>query len=340
MGVNAAPSLRLRRLPWALLAAGAAALALAGCGGRPKPRSGAEPARAPIPAHAPAGRSVSVGGAPEGIVVDARTGLVVVALRDPPALALMSARSGRLLRRLPIAGSARHLQLAAPGGPVLVPEETTAGLLELALPSLRVRVIAAGVHPHDAAAVAGRVFVADEFGHRVTIVEHGRAVGELGGFRQPGGVAAVGADVAVVDVGADTLSLFDARTLRGLGRLAAGAGPTHAAVDGGGRIRVLDTRGGALLSYSASPRLRLLGRLALPGTPYGIASDPIRHRLWVTLTARDALAELDVSGARPRVLRMFPTARQPNTVAVEEASGDVFVADAAAGTVELIRPGS
>jgi len=47
--------------------------------------------------------------------------LVVVAVRDPAQLVLLSARTGRVLRRVSIAGAARF-QLATPTGPVLVPQ--------------------------------------------------------------------------------------------------------------------------------------------------------------------------------------------------------------------------
>jgi hypothetical protein len=112
---------------------------------------------------------------------------------------------------------------------VLVPEEGADHLLELSLPGGGIRSVAVGSDPHDAAADAGRVFVANEHGESVSVVQGGRVVRRIGGFTQPGGVTAAGDDVAVVDVGADTVTLIDARTLRTLGGLPAGSGPTHAA---------------------------------------------------------------------------------------------------------------
>jgi DNA-binding beta-propeller fold protein YncE len=65
--------------------------------------------------------------------------------------------------------------------------------------------------------------------------------------------------------------------------------------------------------------------------------DPERRRLWVTRTARNEVAEIDVAG-RPRVLRTLPTVRQPNTVGVDPRTGTLVIASAAEGTVQLLTP--
>jgi DNA-binding beta-propeller fold protein YncE len=317
------------------------AAAATGCGAGQHAHhlAGAEPAVSPAPVRAPAGRVVSVGAGAEGIVADPTRRLVAVAIRDPPRVALLSARSGRVLRRLPIAGAARHLQVDWQGT-LLVPEATRNRLLELPLstPAGPRRSIVTGSLPHDAAAADGHIFVTDEFGHAVTVVAGDRAVGQIGGFVQPGGVARVGGDAAVVDVGADTLTLIDGRTLRSVGRVSLGSGLTHDAAGRSGRVYVVDTRGDALFTLRTRPRLSISSRLPLPGTPYGIASDPAHDRLWVTETATDRLVELDIAGPRPRTLAVFTTIRQPNSVAVDPRTRTVFVASATEGTVQVLSP--
>ncbi len=94
-------------------------------------RRAAEPAAAPSPARPPAGRTVRVGALPEGIVVDPNAGVAVVAVRDPSALVVLDARTGRVVRRVSIPAPPRHLALAGPAGPVLVPAEPVDRLLEL-----------------------------------------------------------------------------------------------------------------------------------------------------------------------------------------------------------------
>ena len=323
------------------LALAAASLLAAGCGGGGPMRhlAGAEPAVSPVPARAAAGRVVSVGAGAEGIVADPRRGVVAVAVRDPPRVALVGERADRVLRRLPILGAARHLQLDG-SGTALVPEATRDRLLELPLHAGAGprRSIATGSLPHDAAAADGRVFVTDEFGHAVSVVGRDRVIRRIGGFVQPGGVAAVGGDVAAVDVGADTVSLIDARTLTVIGRVSFGSGVTHDAAGRRGLLYVVDTRGDALFTVQTRPRLRVSSRLPLPGTPYGIAADPAHDRLWVTETASDRLIELNISGPRPRPLAAFATVRQPNSVTVDPRTQTVFVAGAANGVVQVLDP--
>jgi DNA-binding beta-propeller fold protein YncE len=324
---------------FAYLASGALALgltaALAACGGsRDQLPPAAEPSRSPPLEHRPRGTVVRVGHKPEGLAFDPATRLVAVGLTDPDVLALVDADSGRTVRRIPLPESPRHLRLAARGGPVLVPAERSDALIEVLLPRGGLRTTAVGRFPHDAAAAAGRVFVGDELGHTVSVLEDGRRIAELDAPRQPGGVA-VTADrdhVAVVGVRERALEVFDAHSLDSVGRISVGIGPTHV-VGAGERFFVVDTRGNALLEVRLGP-LRVHRRTHLSGAPYGIALDTKRRRYWVTLTARNEVVEL----TDHRVLRRFATVRQPNSVAVDPRSGRVFVASRSHGTVQIFDP--
>lgn len=307
---------------------------LAGCGGS---GSGlvpaAEPARSPPLAERPAGRVVEVGHKPEGLVFDPGTRLLAVGLANPDELALVDGRTGRVERRLRLAESPRHLALARRGGPVLVAAEGAGLLIEVSLPGGRSRGIRVGDHPHDAAAFGKREFVGNERGHTLSVVEHGRQTRTLAAPTGPGGVA-VARDglVAVVGVRSRSLELFDARTLRAIDEIPAGIGPTHV-VARGSRLFVVDTRGNALLEVRSGP-LRVHRRTHLAGTPYGIAYDGRRRRFWVTLTALNRVAEV----TDRRLLRTFPTVRQPNSVAVDPATGRVFVASRKDGTLQILDP--
>jgi DNA-binding beta-propeller fold protein YncE len=135
-----------------------------------------------------------------------------------------------------------------------------------------------------------------------------------------------------VGVRSRTLGLFDARTLRALDDVDVGLGPTHV-VARGERLFVVDTRGDGLLEVLARP-LRVHRRTHLAGTPYGIAYDGAHRRFWVTLTALNRVAEL----TDRRLLRTFPTVRQPNSVAVDPVTGRVFVASRKDGTLQFIDP--
>ena len=173
---------------------------------RPVPTA-AEPAASPVPGARPAGRQIAIGNAPEGIVADGPTRRVVIAVRRPDQLVLLDADSELVRSRTPLSGSLRHLQLARAGGPVLVPDESSSSLIQVALPSGRVLVrTPTGAMPHDAnEAPNGTILVADEAGATLTAVRDGQVVATFDDVTQPGGIAHVGSGsgtvFGVVDVG-------------------------------------------------------------------------------------------------------------------------------------------
>jgi DNA-binding beta-propeller fold protein YncE len=196
-----------------------------------------------------------------------------------------------------------------------------------------------GKYPHDATRTAdGTVVVADELGGALVFVRDGVVRHRVTGVTQPGGVIAVGDDVAMIDVHDHTLALYGTNPPSRRARIPAGAGPSHIVADRHGRLFVVDTRAGRLLTYSTEPRLAPRGSMSLPGSPYGLAYDAARDRLWVTLTGRNELVELDVSGSAPRQIARFPTVRQPNTVGTDPATGRMFIASRTDGLLQLIDP--
>jgi DNA-binding beta-propeller fold protein YncE/predicted small lipoprotein YifL len=325
------------RAALALLAAVAA-----GCGSATPDElpPAAEPASSPRPARPPDGRVVAVGFKPEGIAADPRTGLVAIGLRGPDGLALVDGATGKFRRRVDLPAAPRHLALSRPGGPVLVPAEDADRLIAVDLPTGRASPAPTGREPHDAAAASGRIFVADEFADRLTVLHDGHPAATIDTALQPGGVTPLdhGRKIAVVSVRERVVEVFDATTGKRTGRANAGVGPTHAVSDGGDYLFVTDTSGGALLVYHLRPRLELIRRYPLPGSPYGIAIDNRRHRMFVTQTARNQLTELIVGG-RPSLVRRYSTPQQPNTVAVDEQTGRVFVTGKVDGVLQLLDPG-
>ena len=314
---------------------------LASCS-KPAAHHAAEPATAPPAATTPAGTVRTVGPLAEGAVFDARTGLLAVAVRNPDRLLLIDGGTLAVRRSVPLPGHARHLQLAAAGGPVLVPGEDAGRLVVVSLPDGGVTAsVAVGKQPHDAApAAGGRIAVGNEFSGTVSIIDGGRVQRTITGLVQPGGVVDAGVIAgrpieAVVDVHTYQVSTYDPSTGKRLARKGAGAGPTHAQLAGPNRLAVADTRGDAILTFSVSP-LRRTGRLGLAGAPYGMATDPQTHTVWVTLTARNEVVGLDVATAVPRVIARYPTVAQPDTVAVAPGSHTVWVIGARNGQVQRI----
>jgi DNA-binding beta-propeller fold protein YncE len=318
-----------------------AALALAGCGGGSSstatgPRRAAEPADSPPLAAPPAGRSAAVGREPEGVAWDADAGLVAVGVRAPAALAFVDPRTLRVVGRVPLPEPPRHLAYDPAARTVLVPAEAADELLTVRPAGIVTRT-KVGTHPHDAAATGEDVFVADEHSDQVSVVRHGRVLRTLAAPHQPGGIAAVsGRWLALVAVSARVLEVYGAHSLAPLASLAAGVGPSHI-VARAGYAYVADTQGDRIITYRFGRHPRLVSRTTAPGTPYGLAVDAARGRLWVTLTATNRLAEFDLRPLPHRVAT-YPTLRQPNSVAIEPRTGDAFVAGRDAGQLERIVP--
>jgi DNA-binding beta-propeller fold protein YncE len=298
-----------------------------GCGeGVPSLPPAAEPARSPPLTAPPAGETVALlGGLVEGLAVDPRTRLAAAITRDPQALTLVELDSGLIARRVPLPAVGRHLELARPGGPVLVPVEGADVLITVPLPDGPPLQTPVGDFPHDVAVAGARAFVADEMGDTITVVERGEAVRTVEAPVQPGGIVVGGGYVAVVAVAERVLRTYDPRTLESLGEVSAGVGPTHV-VAAGSRAFVADTGGDAVLELRLGPAPELVRRTAVAGAPYGLALDRRRDRLWVTLTARNEVVEYSIAAGRLREIARHPSVRQPNTVAVDPETGDVLVA--------------
>ncbi|MGH2989227.1 MAG: YncE family protein, partial [Solirubrobacterales bacterium] len=245
-----------------------------------------------------------------------------------------------VLRRVALAESPRHLSLAS-GGRVLVPAERSNELIEVRLPGGATRSVEVGEFPHDAAASSGRVFVGNEFGDTITVLEDGEVAGLLEAPAQPGGLATPSdGELVVVAVAERVVRSYDASTLEQHGTVSGGVGPTHAVSGCDRRAYVADTGGEAVLVYEVEPELRRVDRVELSGGPYGIALDCRRGVLWVTLPGENRLVALRLPGraGAVRELASFATVRQPNSVAADPRSGRVFVAGRDSGTLQILNP--
>jgi DNA-binding beta-propeller fold protein YncE len=281
-------------------------------------------------------------GAPEGLAVDDRDGLLAVGLRDPDGVALVSVRTGRVRKVVRLPGAPRHLQLAGPAGPVLAPAEQAGRLFQVALPGGTVVAdTRVGRQPHDAAAAGSMVFVGNEYSDTVSLVRGGRQVAVEPAPRQPGGVAAArdGSAVVVVGVRGRRIEAY-APDGRPLGTAPVGVGPTHVRAAPNGLFYVADTEGDAVIVFRVTAQgPRQVGSIRTECcAPYGIAIDGRRNLVYVTLTASNRLESFRISGTALVPGRTWPTVRQPNDVAVDEATGRVFVAGTHDGQLQLIEP--
>ncbi|HEX2299144.1 MAG TPA: YncE family protein [Pseudonocardiaceae bacterium] len=319
-----------------------------GCGGDtggdgPAPgaaaSSPAEPDQAPMLTAEPAGRvRLLPTGAPEGIVVDPASGVIAVALRDPDRIVLIDPASGQL-RTQPMPGSARHLVLSQPGE-LLLPAEDVGLLVEVELPDGAITTsVLVGKQPHDAARLGETVFVSNELGRSVGVVRNEQMITTLPGPIQPGGVGATAGRVAVADVVGNQLYVYDAGTLQQVAVLPAGSGPSHVRPLSEGLVVVADTRGTAVLIYDLRGQPRQVGRIAVPGQPYGLATDPQQGRAYVTLADTNQAVALQVQAdgsGSVQTTGPVPTVRQPNSVAYDPRTDTVLVTGVVGSELQTI----
>ena len=295
----------------------------------------AEPAVSPAVRSPPVGTVVAAGKAAEGVAVDPTTGIVAVGQRDGADL---FDESGRHLATVRLPSAPRHIALESPGGPFLIPAEASSALSFVDEPTGTVQaLVPTGRMPHDVTARDGTVFVGNEHDSTMTVIRSGHEVATVPVARQPGGLVAIGSDIAVVSVRARRLQLFDAASLRLVGSVPLDGGPSHVAAYGS-MLYVADTGGARVWVFDTSPRLHAIGSVVVPRSPLGMAVDQTRGRLWITCTGSNRLIELSLTQRSPRVVDQWPIVRQPNTVAVDPRTDTVFVVGVTPGRLEIIHP--
>ncbi|MCU1690533.1 MAG: hypothetical protein JWN20_2461 [Jatrophihabitantaceae bacterium] len=270
------------------------------------------------------------------MVYDSVTGVLAIAVRDPDRILLINPVTGAQTA-VGMPGHARHLQLAGPGGPLLVPVEDADVLIRVALPSGATKTTSVGTQPHDAAGVdGGRVVVGDEFSKQISILDaQGKVERTVNDLVQPGGIVGAGPTVAVVDVGGFTLSTYDVATGNRTGRVPAGAGPTHGVLTTDRHVVIADTRGNAVMIYTLDP-LALLTKYPIAGNPYGLAYDAQTNTVWMTLTERNELVGLNLDASTPVEIARYSTVEQPNSVAVFPGTSTIWVGGTRDGVLETI----
>jgi DNA-binding beta-propeller fold protein YncE len=115
--------------------------------------------------------------------------------------------------------------------------------------------------------------------------------------------------------------------------LRAGQGATTLAADPAGRLLVADTRGGQLLVFGVDP-LTLRQAYPVPQSPYGLTGS--RGLAWVSQTAANMVIGYDLSTGIPVEKVRYPTVRQPNSLAFDDASGTLYVVSGSGEGVQVI----
>ncbi len=293
----------------------------------------ARAADSPPPSAAPAGQIMPFAGSPQAAIVDGESLVVLTP----------GAQAGTLTVFGP-SGSARAVTLPGPATAVTSDGSGTAyaatrgGVFTVDLAGgTATRTAIAGAENTDFTAIArradGRLVLGSADGVAYTLDADLTVAATADAFARVDALAAQGDVAVVLDRGQTSVTALTpdgspAQALR------AGMGATSIAADSMGRVLVADTRGGQLLVFSVDP---LIQRQSYPvgGAPYGIAGS--RSLVWVSLTEENTVVGYDLGTGTPVEKIRYPTVRQPNTLAYDDASGTLYVVSGSGAGVQVIR---
>jgi hypothetical protein len=300
----------------------------------------ARPADSPPLSQAPAGMVRPLDGKPQAAIFDGRTAQLVIltsglASRAPAKIIAMGSQQTSS-RVIDLPGPVTALAGDGSGNAIL---STRGGYFVADLSAGRVaRVGISGAENVDFTAIArladgtlalgtadGTVYTlapgATTVGNRTKIVAHVDCL------------AAQRNTVAVLDRGQTSVTTIGIDGKVGQA-LRAGQGATTMVADPAGRLLVTDTRGGELLVFGVDP---LILRQAYPvrQSPYGLAGS--RELTWVSQTSANMVIGYDLSTGIPVEKVRYPTVRQPNTLAFDDAAGTLYVVSGSGGDVQVIE---
>lgn len=120
--------------------------------------------------------------------------------------------------------------------------------------------------------------------------------------------------------------------------LRAGTGAARLDTDRFGRILVTDAAGSELLVYS-SDDLLLRQRFPVGAQPWGVTYDDKSDVVWVSTPADNEVVGYTLDTGIPVEKGRFSTVRQPDSIAVDSETGDLFVGSASGEGLQRIPVG-
>jgi len=298
----------------------------------------ARPAESPPPTTAPVGQVLPLGGQPAAAIFDRPTSSLAVFSpgADPQAPATVTiVGPAATSRTVTLPGAATAIAgddhgavyLSTRGGFVTV-DLTTGAATTTAITGEAATDFTAIGHRAD-----GRLVLGSAAGAAYTLgpdrsVAHRAAI-----FARVDAIVTEGDTAVVLDRGQTSVTALSPQGTPQQS-LRAGLGATTIAADPMGRVLVADTRGGQLLVFGVDP---LIERQAYPvtGSPYGITGSSAL--VWVSQTATNEVVGYDLATGIPVEKVRYPTVRQPNSLAFDDASGTLYVVSGAGDGVQVIR---
>jgi len=180
----------------------------------------------------------------------------------------------------------------------------------------------------------GRLVLGSADGAVFTLGSDTAVAAEVKVFASVDSLVTQGNTAVVLDRGQTSVTTIDASGSKAQHALLAGEGATTLAADPAGRVLVADTRGDELLVFGTDP-LMLRQRYPVRNAPYGLAGT--RTLAWVSLTAANVVVGYDLATGIPVEKVRYPTVRQPDVLAFDDATDTLYVASASGDGVQVLN---
>lgn len=322
---------------------GAAALLITGCSSKDNGDNliTIDPATAaisPAMSNSPAGVVHPYPGQIASVSVDPATGSAVVVSQNPQRIVVVApadlrADSAPTGREITVDGDVHGVSIGAPGTALLALDRR---VVELALDSGEQTSIAVDGRANTAAELPdGRIAIGTDDGSIHVVDSAGNQSETVTGLASTDALAVTGNELSALDRRQTSLTSIDLDADKLGVALRAGEGAAQLTTDRFGRILVTDTTGDELLVFTADPLL-MHQRYPVGAAPYAVAYDETADRVWVTLTGTNEVVGYDLSSGIPVETARFQTVRQPNSLAVDNATGNLIVGSATGDGLQVI----
>jgi sugar lactone lactonase YvrE len=299
---------------------------------RPPTITPAGPAVSPAVTVAPAGQVRPLPVKASAAAFDAATSTLVVLGGDSVVLT----SSGGAPRTVPLPGIAMGLTCDDRGAAYL---STRGGYLRVDVRTGQVTPTRVDGHSDtDFTAIArrvdGKLVLGSADGAVYTLGSDTTVAAAVKIFARVDAVVTQGNTAVVLDRSQTSVTTIDANGSRAQHALRAGDGSTTLAADPAGRVLVADTRGDELLVFGTDP-LMMRQRYPVPEAPYGLAGS--RTLAWVSLTAANVVVGYDLATGIPMEKVRYPTVRQPDVLAFDDATNTLYVVSASGDGMQVIN---
>ncbi|MGU3433154.1 hypothetical protein ACNHUS_09045 [Actinomycetes bacterium M1A6_2h] len=279
-------------------------------------------ATSPEVTTAPAGTVSEAGTSVDSITFDPGSRTVAALTGDRTTLLLQSASGADQQPRTVTLPEAGNSVSAGRDGAVLV--TTNSGVLQVDCASGSVQDTAVDGGALSAVPFEDGLAVGNARGEIHILDSGGGVTRTIDGLASVDALSSIDGQLSALDTKQTSVTSIDVDGGALGPALRAGEGATNLASSPDGRIAVTDTADSELLVFTDDD-LILRQRFPVAGSPFAVAFDTTTGIIWVTSTATNEVAGFDVSSGIGVETARFPTVRQPDSLAVDSQSGDLFV---------------